>query len=600
MKTPCLCLLLVFLMTAVSSGVEIEGVTDFTGMLQRQLESRDRPEPKESSGRIFWMYQALLIDFIWISLKMVAAWADKSIGVGCEFLFTLLWYPLTIHTLGWAFPGTTVSQGVDLATQQITSIGYGSANVRGNDQKLFHAVNGLASQLGPANMAGFLLGKWTDFVYAFMPHERAAAAAAAEAKVKEKYVEWAPEFLERYCPDAVFQTLPGGEKMFNGNEDECKESANQLEFVKMEKILAAGPPEIHVFNATKYYSTVRAYLDEQVETLEAKKKWDLATGVKDYITAKVTEENDSFWKKIITGTVLATFGALAYALLSNNGDNVGGLQAVYAVLISATTIGYGDFSPNKDWEKQLSAFVLPFLTASFAEFFGGAFASRDKDDLFKWLSDTLGVHILDEDCGFPVDALADYFIKKVQFAIDDACAKDPTAGCEGILQGIKAMFKRPMNKDPEKNKDKSTNFFDKKDHSKDIKMTDADDSEDIEDSEDFVENVQEIQKRTEWKQNQIYGNDKYKRSFPENRYKRSTPENKPSSNEKVPTEKVPEPDVPANKPSNTDKVPEPEITDGPQTGKTSETKSEGLFKDLPAEPEKKSAYVPSSRSRLGQ
>merc|ERR1712190_192648 len=48
-------------------------------------------------------------------------------------------------------------QGVDMMVQQLTSIGYGGASVRGNDQKLFHAVNGLASQMGPNNIPGYLV-----------------------------------------------------------------------------------------------------------------------------------------------------------------------------------------------------------------------------------------------------------------------------------------------------------------------------------------------------------------------------------------------------------------------------------------------------------
>merc|ERR1712157_432685 len=125
---------------------------------------------------------------------------------------------------------------------------------------------------------------------------------------------------------------------------------------------------------------------------------------------------EAFWKKIITGTVLLVFGALCYAMLKT--ENPGGFRALYAAMISATTIGYGDFSPNKDWEKQLSAFVLPFLTASFAEFFGGSFESRSKEDLFGWLKDSLGVTILPEDCGFPIEDLAAAFVKRTQLARD--------------------------------------------------------------------------------------------------------------------------------------------------------------------------------------
>merc|ERR1719464_2033041 len=136
----------------------------------------------------------------------------------------------------------------------------------------------------------------------------------------------AKEFLTRYCPDAASEE--GGNQFIS--KDDCENKASEP------------------FNT---------WNDE------------LTT----YVTEKLEAENEGFWKKLILGTILLAFGALTYALLQDEGGNVGGFQALYATLISATTIGYGDISPSKDWEKQLSAFVLPFLTASFSEFFGGSF-----------------------------------------------------------------------------------------------------------------------------------------------------------------------------------------------------------------------------------
>merc|ERR1719464_1127765 len=90
------------------------------------------------------MHVALIIDFLWLAYRIVAAWNNKSVDFGCELLFALIWYPLTIHIMGGAFPGTSIDEGVELATEQATSLGYGTASVRGNDQKLFHGVNGIA------------------------------------------------------------------------------------------------------------------------------------------------------------------------------------------------------------------------------------------------------------------------------------------------------------------------------------------------------------------------------------------------------------------------------------------------------------------------
>merc|ERR1712176_1613278 len=82
-------------------------------------------------------------------------------------------------------------------------------------------------------------------------------------------------------------------------------------------------------------------------------------------------------------------------------------------------------------EKQLSAFVLPFLTASFASFFGGSYGGNDKEDFFEKFFSTSPAepdptktasnnnktkHIPVGDCGFPIGTLADNFIKKTELA----------------------------------------------------------------------------------------------------------------------------------------------------------------------------------------
>merc|ERR1740122_422995 len=84
------------------------------------------------------------------------------------------------------------------------------------------------------------------------------------------------------------------------------------------------------------------------------------------------------WKQLIKGVFLLVFGAITFFLLFDPKSS-GGLEALYATLISATTVGYGDISPSTPAKKFGSAFVLPFLTSVFADFFSPGIASPETD-----------------------------------------------------------------------------------------------------------------------------------------------------------------------------------------------------------------------------
>merc|ERR1711879_210914 len=73
-----------------------------------------------------------------------------------------------------------------------------------------------------------------------------------------------------------------------------------------------------------------------------------------------------------------------------------------------------------DWEKQLSAFVLPIFTAVFQMFYGGSFGGDvggESMDIFKYMKDKNWIS-LPENCGLPIDDLKDAFIKKTELAYD--------------------------------------------------------------------------------------------------------------------------------------------------------------------------------------
>merc|ERR1711920_156384 len=87
------------------------------------------------------------------------------------------------------------------------------------------------------------------------------------------------------------------------------------------------------------------------------------------ILGAIAFEKKEHWKQVIKGIMLLVFGMLTFILLYDPNKN-GHLEAFYATLISATTVGYGDIAPSSNWAKVISAFVLPVLTAVFADFFG--------------------------------------------------------------------------------------------------------------------------------------------------------------------------------------------------------------------------------------
>merc|ERR1711920_224754 len=172
-------------------------------------------------------------------------------------------------------------------------IGYGGANVRGNDQKLFHAVNGMASQMGPNNIPGWLVRFFVDWAFASSPF---------------------PKMIDNQTSSINLT-------------DEIRE------------------------NVTKRWG-------DWIEKEDDSK-----------ILGAIAFEKKEHWKQVIKGIMLLVFGMLTFILLYDPNKN-GHLEAFYATLISATTVGYGDIAPSSNWAKVISAFVLPVLTAVFADFFG--------------------------------------------------------------------------------------------------------------------------------------------------------------------------------------------------------------------------------------
>merc|ERR1711870_44586 len=68
------------------------------------------------------------------------------------------WYILTVLVLGWVFKAASVdniAEAINSATQQITSIGYGSTGGETGNERLFHGLNAVASQLGPSSVLGW-------------------------------------------------------------------------------------------------------------------------------------------------------------------------------------------------------------------------------------------------------------------------------------------------------------------------------------------------------------------------------------------------------------------------------------------------------------
>merc|ERR1711920_490999 len=147
-------------------------------------------------------------------------------------------------------------EGVDMVTQQLTSIGYGGASVRGNDQKLFHAVNGLASQMGPNNIPGWLV----DFA-------------------SELFIAASKPILDdiRSENDKVF---------IQGNK------GNRLTEVANEVIGRYGK----VYSETAYKSISDASKDEIIE----------------FVGEQLKEERKMRWKQLIKGVLLLIFGAITF------------------------------------------------------------------------------------------------------------------------------------------------------------------------------------------------------------------------------------------------------------------------------------------------
>jgi len=334
---------------------------DETTLIQRgPLWDEDTEVGKEASKKIGWMYVLLGIDFMWIAVKMLANFGNLEVGFGCDYLFTLVWYPLTVYVLGGVFPGTDLSQGLDMVTQQLTSMGYGGANVRGNDQKLFHAVNGLASQMGPNGVAGWLTEFFIDWVIAGLPSILYNVENEKLSPIFENgfFTEKAEGISKRWEQELDDRVKHDVDPPKNGKEPMMQTPVPEDGYIQTVKKQLARNPEPE----QDYPKEMRP---QQIAVLE-------------YMGEKMGLEKMEKWKQMLRGILLLVFGAMTFFLLFNpeHGEH-GALQAFYATLISATTVGYGDISPSANWQKQLSAFVLPVLTYLFAIFYSTALPGGD-------------------------------------------------------------------------------------------------------------------------------------------------------------------------------------------------------------------------------
>jgi len=103
-------------------------------------------------GKAFVLLVGLFFDVMWIVTKVLLSLNQKALGSSCEAVGLAVWYSLTVMTFGWAFKEKKdMASAIDMANQQITSIGYGSDTAVAPEQRVFHGLNGVASQLGPNN-----------------------------------------------------------------------------------------------------------------------------------------------------------------------------------------------------------------------------------------------------------------------------------------------------------------------------------------------------------------------------------------------------------------------------------------------------------------
>merc|ERR1712003_7658 len=125
------------------------------------------------------------------------------------------------------------------------------------------------------------------------------------------------------------------------------------------------------------------------------------------------------YKTLVQFYLLMLFGFLTWLMFKNE-KNDEKFQALYATLISATTIGYGDISPSQPLSRYVGAFILPLLTNAFAAFFGNSEHSGSGDSADKCL---FGMPFPD------LDSWKDTFLEGVTYYADAKLrvVKQPTA-----------------------------------------------------------------------------------------------------------------------------------------------------------------------------
>jgi len=240
--------------TRVGDVVFQEHHHDQVDLMQSAITATSR-EWTQDAGKVFFFWLAICLDVFWITYKVMLATQNLKGSFGCDMVATIIWYALTVLVLGWVFKTEstegTIAEAVNSATQQITSIGYGSSSGTNSHERLFHGLNAVASQLGPTG----------------------------------------------------------------------------------------------VLSAT--YGLIQASLTKTIELLGGPKGEE----------GKKSER--------MAGSILLIVASLAaWTLFATDGYN--GIDPWYSTLISATTIGYGDQSPQSNDHKWMSAFILPLLTNAFA------------------------------------------------------------------------------------------------------------------------------------------------------------------------------------------------------------------------------------------
>lgn len=138
--------------------VVLERHTDHVDLMQSSITSNLRVSWTDDPIKVAVFWVAICFDLFWVTYKVTLASFNMQGSSGCDVMATIVWYALTVLVLGWVFPKDStekeVAEAVNSATQQITSIGYGSSGGTTSHERLFHGLNAVASQLGPSSTLG--------------------------------------------------------------------------------------------------------------------------------------------------------------------------------------------------------------------------------------------------------------------------------------------------------------------------------------------------------------------------------------------------------------------------------------------------------------